>query len=73
MSTSGSLNFVLKLTLDYSQNDCYDTLELSFLREEPTMKEKSKGNDGKKHRKKKDKTKAAPTLKNQTGNPGLGF
>jgi hypothetical protein len=37
------------------------------------MKEKSKGNDGKKHRKKKDKSKAVPTLKTQTGNPGLGL
>lgn len=37
------------------------------------MKDKSKGKDGKKRRKKKDKSKSAPELKAQVGNPGLGF
>lgn len=37
------------------------------------MKDRSKGKDGKKHRKKKDKSKTMPTLKTQTGNPGLGI
>ncbi len=39
------------------------------------MKDRSKGKDGKKHRKKKDKTKLGPgmTVKSQIGNPGLGL
>jgi len=37
------------------------------------VKDRSKGKDGKKHRKKKGKSKAPPSLKGQTGSPGLGF
>jgi|GEM_PF-2769146 len=39
------------------------------------MKDKGKGKDGKKHRKKKEKTKgvSAHNNKTQTGNPGLGL
>ena len=37
------------------------------------MKDKAKGKDGKKHRKKKEKIKDAAHLKIQTGNPGLGL
>jgi hypothetical protein len=37
------------------------------------MKDRSKGNDGKKHRKKKEKTKLDQNLKPQMGNPGLGL
>lgn len=43
------------------------------LREESAVKDRSKGKDGKKHRKKKDKSKLNPVAKSQTGNPGLGL
>jgi hypothetical protein len=36
------------------------------------MKDRSKGRDGKKQRKKKEKTKIGPDVKIQSGNPGLG-
>ena len=37
------------------------------------MKDRSKGKDGKKNRKKKDKSKVNPALKGQVGSPGLGL
>jgi hypothetical protein len=37
------------------------------------VKDRNRGKDGKKHRKKKEKTKLTATAKPQVGNPGLGL